>query len=77
MIFTVQSKATPLIVRAVVSFGADTIVIAGVVVGVATVASAVVDETLVTDPHQDQASLSLILPRSLSNLIAISSELLW
>ena len=50
MIFPVPSKATPLIFRAVVSFGADTTVSAGVVVGFATVRSAEVEEILVTVP---------------------------
>ena len=44
------SKETPLMVRAVVSLGADTIVITGVVVVVATVASVLAEVTEVTVP---------------------------
>ena len=54
VIFAVPSKDTPFIVRAVVSFGADTTVRAGVVVGLVIVRSPEVDETLVTvhdQPH--------------------------
>jgi len=46
----VPSKEVPPIVRGVVSFGADTIVITGVVVFVATVASAFAEDTFVTVP---------------------------
>jgi len=49
-ILAVQSKEVPPIVRAVVSFGADTIVMTGVVVVVATVASAFAEVTEVTVP---------------------------
>ena len=50
VILPVPSKATPLIFRAVVSLGADTIVITGAVVGFDTVASLFADDTLVTVP---------------------------
>ena len=50
-ILAVPSKEVPPIVRAVVSLGADTIVITGVVVVVATVASALAEVTDVTVPE--------------------------
>lgn len=49
VIFAVPSKATPFIFLGVVSLGAEFIVITGVVVGLATVASLVDEETLTTD----------------------------
>jgi len=58
----VPSKLTPPIVRAVCNLGADTIVITGVVVGVATVALASADETSVTVP----------LPVAVANSNAVS-----
>lgn len=63
VIFPVQSKATPLILRAVVSFGADTTVRDGVVVGFVTVRSPDVDDTLVTVP---------VHPPRVKNSIAVS-----
>jgi len=54
-IFAVPSKEVPPIVRAVVSFGADTIVMTGVVVVVATVASAFAEVTDVTVPEPPAA----------------------
>ena len=50
VMFPVPSNATPFMFLAVVSLGAETIVIAGVVVGFVIVASPVAEVTLVTVP---------------------------
>ena len=64
VIFAVPSKDTPFIVRAVVSFGADTTVRAGVVVGLVIVRSPEVDETFVTvhdpPPHHPICNVCLL-----------------
>ena len=70
VILAVPSKATPLIVRAVVSFGAETMVIAGVVVGVAIVASAVADETLVTVPDPPEFTHAVV-PLSHTHTVSV------
>lgn len=68
VMFPVPSNATPFIFRAVVNFGADTIVMTGVVVGVATVSSAVADDTFVTVPPPPPPGAAYV-PSALRKLV--------